>query len=293
MLRLSLTRQGFQPLGPGAPVASPDRTPASCLRKKRAFGAGHPLDEDPANRLVVGGAVPVGGVDVSEVEVENGAVEVAKEEDSVRARSRQRPRWMNAPMTDGFVIFPASTLIFSELPRALGVLLPEVDPLAEPVPLVAARLHRLAGDQHAVGRGLVAAVEASDDAVAPSQDPAEHLGDGAGGVCALQLCLCVERALFSPWTGRMLRSPEALDRAVIRAYDHRMERLSLSLPEDLAVRIRAAALADGASLSAWLARAAESQLLLRNASKAIAAWEHEHGEITEAELAAVERAWRV
>ena len=71
-----------------------------------------------------------------------------------------------------------------------------------------------------------------------------------------------------------------------------MERLSLSLPEALAVRIRDAAHADGASLSAWLAHAAESQLLLRNAGKAIAAWEREHGEITESELAAVERAWR-
>ncbi len=71
-----------------------------------------------------------------------------------------------------------------------------------------------------------------------------------------------------------------------------MERLSLSFPEDLAVRIRDAALADGASISASLAQAAESQLLLRNASKAIAAWERDHGEITEAELAAVERAWR-
>jgi hypothetical protein len=71
-----------------------------------------------------------------------------------------------------------------------------------------------------------------------------------------------------------------------------MERLSLSLPEDLAVRIRDAARADGASLSAWLARAAESQLLLRNAARAIAGWELEHGEITAAELAAVERAWQ-
>ncbi len=71
-----------------------------------------------------------------------------------------------------------------------------------------------------------------------------------------------------------------------------MERLSLSLPDDLAARIRLAAHDDRASLSAWLARAAESQLLLRNAGKAIAAWEREHGEITEAELAAVERAWR-
>ncbi len=71
-----------------------------------------------------------------------------------------------------------------------------------------------------------------------------------------------------------------------------MERLSLSLPDDLAVRIRDAAHADGTTLSAWLAHAAESQLLLRNASGAIVAWEQEHGEITDAELAAVERAWR-
>lgn len=71
-----------------------------------------------------------------------------------------------------------------------------------------------------------------------------------------------------------------------------MERLSLSLPESLAARIRDAAHADGASLSAWLARAAESQLLLRNATLAITAWEQEHGEITDAELAGVERVWR-
>lgn len=71
-----------------------------------------------------------------------------------------------------------------------------------------------------------------------------------------------------------------------------MERLSLSLPEDLAARIRDAAHADGSTLSAWLARAAESRLLLRNASQAIAAWEREHGAISDEELAAVERAWR-
>lgn len=71
-----------------------------------------------------------------------------------------------------------------------------------------------------------------------------------------------------------------------------MERLSLSLPEDLATRIRDAAQADGSTLSAWLAAAAESRLLLRQASRAIATWEREHGEITQAELDAVERAWR-
>ena len=43
---------------------------------------------------------------------------------------------------------------------------------------------------------------------------------------------------------------------------------------------------------ARLVRATESQLLVRNARRVIATWEHEHGEITEEELAAVERAWR-
>jgi hypothetical protein len=71
-----------------------------------------------------------------------------------------------------------------------------------------------------------------------------------------------------------------------------MERLSLSLPEALATRIRDAARAEGATLSAWLMQAAESRLLLRSASQAIADWERAHGEITEAELDAVERAWR-
>lgn len=71
-----------------------------------------------------------------------------------------------------------------------------------------------------------------------------------------------------------------------------MERLSLSLPADLAARIRDAAQAEGSTLSAWLARAAESRLLLRNASQAIAAHEQVHGEITADELATVERSWR-
>ena len=82
------------------------------------------------------------------------------------------------------------------------------------------------------------------------------------------------------------------DGRVLRSYDGSMERLSLSLPEDLAARIRDAAHADGSTLSGWLAQAAESRLLLRKASRAIADWEREHGEITEAELATVERAWR-
>jgi hypothetical protein len=71
-----------------------------------------------------------------------------------------------------------------------------------------------------------------------------------------------------------------------------MERLSLSLPEDLAARVRLAAQQEGASLSAWWIRAAETQLLLAAAGRHIAEWESEHGAIREEELRAVEAAWR-
>ena len=71
-----------------------------------------------------------------------------------------------------------------------------------------------------------------------------------------------------------------------------MERLSISIPEELAHRIRQAARSQGGGLSAWLARAAEHQLLLDRAEVAIAAWEEEHGPITDAEIAKADRAWR-
>jgi hypothetical protein len=69
-------------------------------------------------------------------------------------------------------------------------------------------------------------------------------------------------------------------------------RLSISLPEEIAKRIRRAAARDRASVSAWLADAAESKLLLRNASDAIAAWEREHETITEEEMRVVARKWQ-
>lgn len=71
-----------------------------------------------------------------------------------------------------------------------------------------------------------------------------------------------------------------------------MERLSLSLPEDLALRIRRAAEEDGSNISAWLSQAAETQLLLRNANRAIASWEAEHGRITDDELTQADLLWR-
>lgn len=52
----------------------------------------------------------------------------------------------------------------------------------------------------------------------------------------------------------------------------------------LARRIRAAAQEDGETLSAWLSRAAERKLLLRNAARAIEAFEAEDEPITDQEL---------
>lgn len=70
-----------------------------------------------------------------------------------------------------------------------------------------------------------------------------------------------------------------------------MERLSISLPDQLARDIREAALAGGAGVSAWLARAAETQLLLERAAETIRTWEEVHGEITADEMARAQAEW--
>lgn len=70
-------------------------------------------------------------------------------------------------------------------------------------------------------------------------------------------------------------------------------RLSISMPRDLAAKLRRAATEDRAALSAWIADAVETKLLLRKARDAIRAYERKHGEIGEAELRRMERAWRV
>jgi len=73
---------------------------------------------------------------------------------------------------------------------------------------------------------------------------------------------------------------------------NRAARLSVSLPRELASKIRKAAARDRAAVSVWLADAAESKLLLVNARTAIGEYEKEHGEITEQELGRAERAWK-
>jgi hypothetical protein len=69
-------------------------------------------------------------------------------------------------------------------------------------------------------------------------------------------------------------------------------RLSISLPKDVAAKVRKAAAKERASVSASLAEAAETKLLLDNAGAAIAEWEKRHGQITDDEMRRVRAKWR-
>ncbi len=60
----------------------------------------------------------------------------------------------------------------------------------------------------------------------------------------------------------------------------------------LLAQSRADAEEEGVSLSAWLAEAARDRLRLRGLRRAVAAYEAEHGVITEAEMDAVRAAMR-
>ena len=67
-------------------------------------------------------------------------------------------------------------------------------------------------------------------------------------------------------------------------------RLAISLDEELARRIRAAA--GDQPISTWLADAAQRKLRAQGLARTVADWERAHGAVTDAERAAVERAWR-
>jgi hypothetical protein len=63
---------------------------------------------------------------------------------------------------------------------------------------------------------------------------------------------------------------------------------SVSLNDDVASSVEAAAKEDGVSFSAWLSNAAERQLLVRQGLKGVANWEAEAGSLTPEEIAAGE-----
>ena len=64
-------------------------------------------------------------------------------------------------------------------------------------------------------------------------------------------------------------------------------RLAVSFDADLARRVRRSA--GKQPISAWLADAAQRKLRAEGLLETVRRWEAEHGEITEAELAAVQR----
>ncbi|MEM8905993.1 MAG: ribbon-helix-helix protein, CopG family [Actinomycetota bacterium] len=67
--------------------------------------------------------------------------------------------------------------------------------------------------------------------------------------------------------------------------DVAVERLTISLDEELAAAVREAAEDDHQNTSVWLAEAARRRLATRGLGDVIAAWEAEHGAFTDEELA--------
>jgi len=67
-----------------------------------------------------------------------------------------------------------------------------------------------------------------------------------------------------------------------------VRKLSVALEEGVAEAAGRAAAHTGVSLSAWLNHAAENQLAVEAGLDAVRDWETEHGELTDAELAAAD-----
>jgi len=65
--------------------------------------------------------------------------------------------------------------------------------------------------------------------------------------------------------------------------------MSVSFDLELGEAIRTSASSANESVSAWLAQAARDRLRLEALGEAVAAWEAEHGRLTEAEVAEAER----
>jgi len=63
---------------------------------------------------------------------------------------------------------------------------------------------------------------------------------------------------------------------------------SVSLADEVARAVEAAAREDGVSFSAWLSTAAERQLRIRQGLRGVAQWEAEAGALTAEEIAAGE-----
>jgi hypothetical protein len=67
------------------------------------------------------------------------------------------------------------------------------------------------------------------------------------------------------------------------------EKLAITVDRDVHAKVIKAAREDRVSVSAWLTAAARQAIRIREGLDAVAAWEAEHGELSEAELAAARR----
>ena len=63
-------------------------------------------------------------------------------------------------------------------------------------------------------------------------------------------------------------------------------KLAITVDPEVHEQVLVAAADEGVSVSAWMTSAARRALLVRDGLRAVAEWEHEHGELTDAELAA-------
>ena len=66
-------------------------------------------------------------------------------------------------------------------------------------------------------------------------------------------------------------------------------KLAITVDAEVHDRVLAAAAEDGVSVSAWMTAAARRALLVRDGLAAVAEWEAEHGQLSEAELDAARR----
>jgi DNA-binding IclR family transcriptional regulator len=66
-------------------------------------------------------------------------------------------------------------------------------------------------------------------------------------------------------------------------------KLAITVDADVYGQVKAAATAEGVSVSAWMTSAARRALLVRDGLRAVGEWEKEHGAFTEAELEAARR----
>ncbi|MDA8282188.1 MAG: hypothetical protein M0Z42_02560 [Actinomycetota bacterium] len=66
-------------------------------------------------------------------------------------------------------------------------------------------------------------------------------------------------------------------------------KVAITMDADVHERVVAAAGAEGVSVSAWMTAAAGRALLVRDGLAAVGEWEAEHGELSDAELAAARR----